>query len=366
MSYGDARVRNESLTERIPVGRVRTYARSAATYAGLVDEDLELFVDGLVEADLQGRATHGVIRIPAYVRGFRLGNVNARPDIRVVRGHGASALLEGDNGIGVVVGQHAMSRAIDLARVHGVGIVGVRNSGHTGMLGYHVARAAHDGMVGYFANNGPAVMAPWGAREVMISNNPFAWGFPTGEGYPLILDMACSAAARGKIRLAAKNDEAIPAGWAVDAQGLPTTDPHAAMLGSVLPAAGHKGYGLAVVDEVLAGVLTGAVLSPVMPRAYLEEDVPALDHWGAGHFVMAFDIAGFLEEDEMISRMSELIQQLKSAALAPGFSEVLIPGELEWRTREEGLRSGIPFSTAAVDMLEAPAREFGIEGLRGE
>jgi LDH2 family malate/lactate/ureidoglycolate dehydrogenase len=347
----------------LPMARLRAWITSASEYAGMHGESLDLFVEGMLEADLQGRSTHGVARMPVYVRGFRSGAVNPMPDVREERRFGATAMLDGDHGIGVVVGQVATRTAIELARECGVGVVGARNSGHTGMLAHHVTKAADQGMIAYFVNNGPAVMAPWGAREVRISNNPFAWGVPVPGARPLVLDMATSAAARGKVRLAAKNNETIPRGWAIDVDGQPTVDPHAAMLGSVLPMAEHKGYALAVINEVLAGVLTGAVMAPDMSREYLAEDVESLDRWGAGHLVVVLDPERFVGAEAMADRMAHLISEIKGAALAPGFDEVFIPGEPEWRMREQRVRDGVPISRSVIASLNEASTEFGIDGI---
>lgn len=262
---------SESNTGRtVAVGDARAFVGRAARHAGMPDDDVIRFVDGLVEADLRGHWSHGVVRVPPYVRALAAGVVNPMPRVEAVHQFGATALLDGDNGHGMVIGQIAADRAADLAHRHGVGVVAVRNSNHTGMLAVHVLRAARRDMIGYFTSNGPAIMAPHGGREPRLSNAPFAYAIPRRTGEPIVLDMASSQVARGKVRMHADRGEPIPEGWAIDERGLPTTDAAAAMRGSVVPMAGYKGYGIALVSEILASVLPGANLSLEMPRAFLE------------------------------------------------------------------------------------------------
>ena len=185
------------------------------------------------------------------------GVVNPRPEVKVLRKFGATELLDGDNGLGVVIGQLAMDRAVEIASELGVGVIAVRNSNHTGMLAVHVLKAASRDMIGYFTSNGPAIMAPFGGREARMGNSPFAYAIPTHSGEPIVLDLACSVVARGKIRMYADHGEPIPEGWALDAEGFPTRDAEAAMDGAVLPMAGYKGYGIAFVTEVIGAVLPG-------------------------------------------------------------------------------------------------------------
>jgi L-2-hydroxycarboxylate dehydrogenase (NAD+) len=181
------------------VGDVRAFIERAGAVAGLRGDDLDRFATALVETDLRGVDSHGVYRVPFYCRGLASGALNPVPVLSRVRGRGATEVIDADNGLGVIVGQLAMDRAIELARDAGVGIVAVRNSNHSGMLAAHVLRAAEAGMIGHFVSNAPALMAPWGGREALLSNSPFAWAIPTGRD-PIVLDMATSAVARGRIR----------------------------------------------------------------------------------------------------------------------------------------------------------------------
>ena len=260
----------------------------------------------------------------------------------------------------MVVGQIAIDRAVELAREYGVGVVAVRNSNHTGMLAVHVLRAAHRDMIGYFTSNGPAIMAPHGGREARMGNAPFAYAIPRQTGDPIVLDMASSQVARGKVRMYADRGEPIPEGWAIDARGVPTRDATAAMEGSVVPMAGYKGYGIAFVTEILASVLPGANLSIEMPRAFLEAGSTMLDSWGSGHLAMAINVEAFADPEDFKTDVDRLVTYMKETPLAEGVDSILVPGEPEWITRRDRLENGIPLDATVMARLEAFAQEIGI------
>ena len=348
----------------VPVAALRSFVDRCGARAGVPPEHLPLFVDSFVEADLRGVGTHGVARIPAYVRAFLAGIVNPSPVLRIVRETPATMLIDADNGLGMVTGQLATDFAIRLATSVGVGVVSVRNSNHSGMLAVHVLRAADAGMVGYFTSNGAAIMAPWGGAEPRLSNGPFAWALPRGDGRrPIVVDMAASAAARGKIRQIAREGGSIPAGWALDAEGLPTTDSKAAMKGVVLPMAAHKGYGIGLVNEAMSAVLSGAALATETPRGFLEDGSTVLDSWKIGHLAIAFDPNAFAGPKEFEAGIERLVDSVRSARLAAGATEILLPGEPEWRRRDESLRDGIRLPKATIASLDAFAVEIGIAAL---
>jgi len=347
-------------TVRVDAAEVRAYTRRCAVWAGVEGTDLDLFVEGVVGADLRGIDSHGVFRVPFYARGLRSGDLNPRPNLRRLRGRGATELLDADNGLGVVVGQRAMRRAVELALEHGIGLVGVTNSNHAGMLACHVLHATDAGMIGSFTSNAPALMAPWGGRTAMLSNSPFAWAIPSRPD-PIVLDMACSNVARGRIRLAASRDQPIPPDWATDADGAPTTDPHAAMEGLVLPIAGYKGYGLALVNEILAAALPGAILSVDVSRRFLAEGATSLDSWGVGHLAMAIDVAAFGEPAVFVDRVAGLADRIRASATASNAERILLPGDLELEAQRARERDGIPMTPALLGQLRAFADEAGVD-----
>lgn len=339
---------------------LRSFVRRAGESAGVGQEHLDLFVDAIVEADLRGVTSHGAALLPVYVRAMQRGIINPAPELAEVQRRGAIALLDGDNGLGLVVGQLAMRAAVEAAQEMGVGIVSVRNSNHAGMLAIHVLHAARQGMIGYFTSNGPAIMPPSGGKEPRLGNGPFAFAVPTGEEPPIVLDMACSAAARGKIRLYAARDEELPAGWALDAEGRPTRDASVALEGVVLPMAGYKGYGLAFINEILAAVISGATLAAEMPRAFLSEGSTVLERWACGHFCMAIDIAATTDHDTFEDRVGRLIGLMKSSARL-GADPILVPGDPEVLERERRLSTGVPINPQIIGRLHELADEIGIQ-----
>jgi LDH2 family malate/lactate/ureidoglycolate dehydrogenase len=336
------------------------FVGAAARYGGVPTADIPLFANGLVDAELRGIESHGIARLPAYVRAFKRGIVNPRPTLTTVTESGATMLLDADNGLGVIVGQRAMDSAVELAVTHGVGVVAVRNSNHAGMLATHVERAAARGMIGFFTSNGPAIMPATGGIEPRLGNGPFAWGIPTETERPLILDMACSAVARGKIRLYADRDEELPPGWALDAEGRETRDPAAALEGVVLPMASYKGYGIALVNEVLSAVLTGACFAAEMPRDFLKEGSTVIDSWKCGHLALALDVARFIEPALFRAGISRLGQVVREGTTLTPDTEILLPGEPEDRTRRKRERDGIPLAGSVRTSLSQFAAEIGI------
>ena len=349
---------------KIPVQHLRDFVQRAGASAGIAGRDLDLFVNGVIESDLRGIDTHGIMRVPPYVRGFLAGELNSKPQVRVVRERGAIAVLDGDNGLGGIVGHAAMDRAIELAAIHGIGMVSMRNSNHSGMLAQFVQRAIAKDMIGYFVSNGPAAMAPWGGLEQMLSNNPFAWGIPASARFPIILDMACSAAARGKIRLAAMKKEKIPFGWALDPEGNPTDDPNAAMTGFILPAGGYKGSGIAIVNEVIAAILPGAVLSMDASRRFLEQGATMFDSWRIGHTAIAIDISAFEDVAEFKAKIDRFVDRLQASRRAKGCDTILMPGEPEELFRQTRLREGIPIADGVIAATTLLARDIGIEPIQ--
>jgi LDH2 family malate/lactate/ureidoglycolate dehydrogenase len=349
---------------RVPQEVLRDYVARAGARGGVPGPQLALFVDSFVEADLRGVGTHGVTRIPAYVRAFLQGIVNPSPVLRTIRQTPASALVDADNGLGMVTGQMAIDQAIEIARRVGVGTVAVRNSNHSGMLAVHVLRAAREGMIGFFTSNGAAIMAPWGGADPRLSNGPFAWALPRGGGEsPIVVDMAASASARGKIRQIAETGGAIPAGWALDADGRATTDARAAMGGVVLPMAGHKGYAVGFVNEALSAVLSGAALAVDTPRGFLADGSTVLDSWRTGHLAIVLDPDVFVGRSEFLAGLERLIGSVRETRPAEGFDGVLMPGEPEWANRERNVREGIPLPARTVSALNAFADEIGVQGL---
>ena len=251
---------------------------------GVPKENAENIADNLVLANLRGVDSHGIMRIPYYAEGIRKGFVQPRSDIRVVEESSSITLLDGGNGLGIPVATKATDLAIDKAKSTGVGVVGVRNLGHVGMLAYYMKKVIGHGFIGFACVNAPAVMIPWGGMEKMFGTNPMCVGFPMDEESSIILDMATSGIAAFKIRVAALKGKEIPEGVALDKQGKPTTDPKEALEGFLLPFGGYKGYGLVLAIEVLSSALLGALQSK-----YIEVH-PSTQ---GGFFITVIDISRF-------------------------------------------------------------------------
>lgn len=344
---------------RVEPSRLKTFVEDVGRRSGFSAEDAALFAHALVSADLRGIATHGSFRLPAYARALALGEVNHSAVVREVAGRGACRVWDADNGCGLIVGQRAMDAAVDLAREHGMGAIAIRSSNHAGMLAVHVERATAAGMIAMFVSNCPPMMAPYGGREPLLSNAPVAWGLPT-EGEPLIVDMACSFVARGTIRIRAQQGEAIPEGWALDEDGAPTTDAKAAMAGVLLPMAGHKGYALAVVNELLAAALAGATLSLDISTAFLSPGARHYDSWGAGQFALAIDPEAFAGLEPFRSTATQLSDALMASAPSVGSDGVLLPGQPEAGRAASALEAGIPLGPATTAALREYCDEAGL------
>ncbi|MBM7789631.1 Ldh family oxidoreductase [Tenggerimyces flavus] len=338
------------------------FVRAICAAADVPTDDSYLIAAALVEADLRGVSSHGCARLPAYARALAARIINPKPELSRVRGGTAVELLDGDNGLGLVLGQRSMMRAVELAQGAGIGAVSVRNSNHTGMLAIHLTPATTAHMIGFFTSNAPAVMTPYGGRDPKLGNGPFAYGIPT-RGEPIVVDMASSATNRGRIRLYANTGRRLPSGWALDDEGGATIDPAAALRGLLLPMAGHKGYGLAVVNEILAGVLAGATLAADMPREFLREGSRVLDSWRSGHLAIAIDLTAFAERETFLDQIDTFAAQLRSARPALGNDTVLLPGEPESARRAAQLESGIELGGAVIEGLDELASELGVEPL---
>lgn len=321
------------------------------------DEDARIVAECLVEADLKGVSSHGIVRLPVYARRLMAGLIDPQPGIRVVAGNGGPLrVVDGGNGLGPVVGSYGMQQAIEAARKFGVGVVFVRNSNHFGAAGYYVERAVNRGFIGIASSNAPPNMAPWGGKERFLGTNPLAVGVPSRRWRPLLLDMATSVVARGKIILAAHKGESIPLGWAIDPDGNPTTDPKAALLGAVLPFGGPKGSAMALLVDVFSGVLSGANYG-----RYLRTLEDTADRQNLGHFFLAIDPAWLMPIDEFYERIDDLIGQLKATPPAPGFEKVLAPGEIEYANLERARTTGVELEDEVLEQLQALSDQLGVK-----
>jgi LDH2 family malate/lactate/ureidoglycolate dehydrogenase len=338
-------------TLRIPAPGLKEFTVDILREADVPDDGAEITADCLIEADLRGVYSHGVMRLPVYVRHLRKtgpGGMTAKPEISVVKEGEAYALIDGGNGLGPVVSARAMQMAIDKARTTAIAGVGVRKSNHNGAEAYYAMMALEHEMIGFCVTvGGKNIIAPWGGLDALLGNNPFAFAIPSGTEWPVVLDMACSVVARGWIMLAMKNNWEIPDGWAVNREGEPTTNAEEAYEGLVLPTGGYKGYALALMGCILGGVLTGASIGSEVTDLGQDFDRDQ----DVGHFVGALSIEKFIPIQTFKERMDQLIKELKSSRRMKGVEKIYLPGEKEHETREQNLRDGIPISRGVLSEL---------------
>ncbi len=319
----------------------------------------EAFVvgDHLVEADLRGVYSHGVLRVEPYTNRLKAGGMNPRPNIKIVRETPGTALVNGDDGAGQVVGVRAMEIAIRKAKEVGISHVGVRMSNHFGTCAYYAQMALPHDMIGVAATvGGTNIMAPTGGITKLLGNNPFGVALPAGKERPVVLDMAQSVVARGKIAHAVKTGTPIPPTWALNKFGEPTTDPVEAYAGIVQPVGGYKGYSMSFVTMALGAILNGAAFVHGLP-VFDDGIKPNLN---VGHYLQAIDINAFMDPSEFKAKMDEAIQAMHASELARGSERIYLPGEMEWIKREERLKSGVPIAAGVWKDLVSIAEKTGV------
>ena len=294
--------------------------------AGVCGADAEVTADNLISADVCGLSSHGLMRVTPYVRRIRAGLTNPKPQIRHEQISDHMFKVHGDGALGQVGATYAMNLCMESALRTGSAIVVVNHINHIGMAGYYTKQAARKGLLAFMCTNASPTMAPFGGVDRLLGTNPFCVSFPAGKYQDFTLDVATTATARGKIRMYQKENRPIPLGWATDAQGNDTTDPAAALAGTLLPMGGHKGYGLAMIVDALSGILAGADLS-CEAEGMFEATTPA----NTGCYISVVDIRRFLPLDGFTERSEQWLDRIKNSHVKPGVQEILIPGEIENR-----------------------------------
>lgn len=322
---------------------------------GVPHDDATVLSESLVEANLRGIDCHGVLLAPMYLKRMQGGGIDTRTETQVISDTGCTAVLAGGNGVGQVVSYRAMRLAIEKAEQYGVGVVGVRNSNHFGATGYWAMMALEHDMIGLAMTNTSPLMAPWGGTTPVLGSSPLAAAIPAGKEFPVVLDMATTMVAGGKLRIAAMRGEKIPIGWALGPDHKPTDDPNEALKGHILPLGGvcaYKGYGLALMVDILSAVLMGASFGTA----------PALDAKvrDLGHYFQAVKISNFMPIEEFKARMDTLLQQLKASELEPGVERVYYAGEMEYLAEKERRSHGIPLDGPVYDSLEKMGEELEV------
>lgn len=323
---------------------------------GVPKDEAAITADVLMKAELRGIKSHGVSRIPIYIKRLELGVVSARCNLTAIRETACTALLDGGYSLGQVAGTKAMQLAIEKAKAAGIGMVGLNKSHHYGIAGYFSEMAVKHDMIGFTCCNTKAMMAPPGGASRAIGNNPFSFAFPAGKQLPVIFDCACSTVAEGKIIVAKNAGQRIPEGWALDSDGNPTTDPVQALKGFILPAGGPKGYGLAVVMELLCGVLTNASTGTHLTSIYADVDKPQ----NCGNFFAAIRIDAFDDVDAFKNRMDSYIMDMKNSRRADGASQIYMPGEIELQHERSLGESELELSEESFEPLKELADKYQV------
>ena len=351
-----------------PIEVLREFSTRIFLHFGVPKADAAQAADVLASADLRGIDSHGVARLTSYFELLSEGLINPTPKIKILRSTPSTATLDGDNGLGLVVGPQANEIAMDMAAKAGSGWVSICNTNHFGIAGYYVLQALKRDMIGWAMTNSTKLVTPlWGA-ERMLGTNPIAIAFPGKNEPPIVIDMATCAAAYGKIEMARRRGQPIPQGWGIDNQGRGTVNPDDIVAGGALlplgsdrERGGHKGYGLAIMVDVLCGALGGANWGPFTPPFALRQEIPARSVGkGIGHFFGAMRIDGFIEADEFKRQIDDYVRTFRATKPAPGTNGPLIPGDPEREAEKVRSEQGVPLIMPVVEELRVISRKIGI------
>jgi LDH2 family malate/lactate/ureidoglycolate dehydrogenase len=349
-------------SDRISSAKIQAFIEKALCKVGLPPEDSAKVAELMTEADLTGADAHGIFRLPQYVQRIQAGGLNPKPAIKVKRTAPATALVDGDNGMGHLVMSRAAETAIEIARETGVAWVGAHHSNHAGPAALYATMPVEHGMIGLYSAVASANhMAMWGGVDALLGTNPLAVGIPTGEEPPVILDIATTTVSYGTIKNYALQGKSIPEGWMINrADGKPLTDPRRSNEGILLPIGGYKGSGLALVLGLLAGTLNGAAFG----RDVVDFNADATTETNTGHFIVAVDVARFTPLSTYKAEVDRHLRDLRASARLPGCDEIRIPGEQRIGRYERRLRDGVPLSPELRQKLDSLAGQLGISPLQ--
>ena len=345
----------------MPTEQIRISALSLTTFvvdvlhaAGVPRSDGAIVADCLVTANMSGIDSHGVVRLAHYVRRLKNGSINACPKIRYKRLAPAAGYLDGGAGLGHVVADNAVKKAMELAAEAGAGTVSAGNSSHFGMAGFYALRLAAQGYIGMCMTPTDRLLIPFGGTQPFFGSNPICFGVPAGD-IPVVLDMATTSIPYGKLALAVVEGRSIPGNWALDAGGKPTTDPNEAV--GLLPASGPKGSGLAMIVDILGSLLADMPWGPHINRMYGDIESPRR----LGHFFMAIDIRRFMPLDTFVKKMDAMLEELIAQEPAKGFERVCYPGQLEGERRAKSQKEGILLDPGLYEELRALAESINVQ-----
>jgi LDH2 family malate/lactate/ureidoglycolate dehydrogenase len=346
---------DEDELRRVDVGELRTLVEQIFGACGMSGVDARLLTDQLINADLGGTHSHGVLRVREYVKKLREDGVDPCGRPAVERDSGACIVVDGHNAMGQIVAHFAMTEVIRRAGEHGIAAAGVRGSNHCGTMAYYATMALEHDMIGIATTNALPTMAPWGGTERLLGINPLGVAIPAGSECPIVYDAAFSGSSHGKVRIHQQKGLSIPEGWALDRDGRPTTDPAAAIEGLLMPIGGFKGTGLALIMGILSSMLSGAAYGAELGNM---EDGPRS---GAdGHFVAAIKIDSFEDPDRFKKRIDAAIGEIHASRPAAGVDQIYTPGELEFMRREDYEAHGIPLNAQTLSDIATAADAVGV------
>jgi L-2-hydroxycarboxylate dehydrogenase (NAD+) len=339
---------------------LRDFIARGLEKAGIPAQDAQTVSGLMAQADMQGSDGHGVIRLPQYIKRIKAGGINTQPKMRIVTERAGTAVLDGDNGMGHLVASKAVAIAMAKAKQTGVAWVGTRYSNHAGPASLYASMpVAHDMLSLYFAVGNANHMPPWGGMDMLLSTNPIAAGIPSQSEMPIVLDMATTVTAYGKVKAKAKRGELMPEGWMIDRQGKPLLDPNRAAEGFLLPIGGHKGYGLALLVGMLAGTLGGAA----MGKDVIDFNADHQTITNTGQAIMVLDLKAFGDPAVFKQAADTLIRDLRASARLPGVDRIWLPGEQSQLKRQRYAKEGIPIAAGLVQELDKLAQDWGVAPL---
>lgn len=346
--------------QTIHYGELKAFIKSCFETVGIASESANKIAQLMARADLMGQDGHGVFRLPQYINRILSGGLNVTPNIRSIEDRTAMALIDGDNGMGHLVMSHATDLAMQKAAKTGVAWVGARHSNHAGPASLYAMMPLERDMIGIYVAVGSANhLPPWGGTDMLLSTNPIAIAVPSATKPPIVLDMATTVAAYGKVKTAAQRGDTMPEGWMMDRKGKPLTDPKKAAEGFLLPIGGPKGYGLSLVFGILAGTLNGASFG----KDVIDFNADSQSTTNTGHFVIALDIAAFTDPVQFKQGIDEVWRQMKSSALLPGVDGIRLPGERLAQVTQERTANGIPIADSLQTALNELAERLTVKPL---
>jgi len=339
------------------IDTLNEYCISLLTKAGVKTEHAEIIAETLLCAELRDIKSHGIIRLPTYLQRIEAGILNPIADMRFEKEYGATALLDANNGFGQIAGHKAMTAAIEIASLYGIGVVGVKNSNHFGIASYYSMLALEKDMIGIVMTHASPAIAPFGTKTPLLGTNPLTAAVPTSKEIPIVLDMSMSTVARGKIRYSAMKNEKIPFGWGLDSEGNPTDDPQKALDGSLVPIGGVKGSGLALIIDILCGVLTNNSITGEVKNV-TDMSGPSK----TGHLFAALNISAFMDSQLFKDNIDKIINKIK-ALPSINNNQIYMAGEIEYYLAEKKKKDGIPLEEEVINSLNILADRYSASRL---